>query len=1223
MANIYDQFDEEAEQPPVVAPEAAPVATGAEGETSSPNVTVQQAEHDGSEADVTVNVGPEIMQNPQARAVIEGLQQQWGGGAPIFAPGDEREQVWNTYQDQLRANSQPREDEGKRLIPGQVQNAMAAGVLDIAQGTVDFAGDVLQPILPAQARGFHTLANMFPKVKVDGAAGEVTRTITKYVGAAVGAGKIKMLQQGLGAVGTGALADFVVTNEDDTTLTNMTATGLIESYPSLEGPILDYLASDGKSEAEKKFLAALEGAALVKTAQLVFKAVKGIRGGKVDPDELALAVKEADEEVDAAAAAAGRSTDEVAEVAPKAADDAAPAADEVAEAAPKAADEAAEAAPAAPRQSVHLDPTSQQEFLANLRNAYKGGDFGADLPAMPEGTLNWSKMDSAETTQGAWSTLTDTIHGALDDVTGGVQSFEQTSTLAAKLADDIGAKGVDEVMKPLAQFADDAKKMTARLIAAKQMSQSLAREVYELSVKVDNGMASSADEAELLRRVDLLTEFTRMVKGAQTSAARMTSAGRIRTADVLDPKAIEEAITDVGGREAVGVLARRIRSTGGVTRDISKMANSTLVRKVIDVHNEFFISGILSGVKTHVVNMSSNLVNVALRPAQKIVGGAMTGQKEMMIEGFSQYNGMRLALFDSFELAGKAWRMETNILDNAHRVQDGAQRHAITAGDGSLSGANWQKVMEGDINASFDLAINAFGKFVRMPSRFLMAEDEFFKQLQYRGHVHAQAHRRALHQGLDPKSTKYADEVTNYFSRQFDEAGAGTNNPALRSAQEATFTNELKANTWTGGPTLSESIHKMVIKHPLLRGTVAPFIRTPANLMRQVWDMSGPLAMTRKQFWDDIAAGGEKRAMAVGKASTGGVMFAGAAMLAAEGHITGGGPSDPQARKEWMAAGNRPYSMTVGGETFSYHRMDPFASILGMAADYWEISGKISDEERDKLAANMSIGLGEMLWRRAGAGGTAFVSNIAGKSYLQGLTEVLGLIARGQMNKEKMVELSLNRRVAAYIPSYMQMYTNDDEIKEVRSIMDAVMARIPGYSKDVEARRDYLGEKMFKDGSGAWTAINPFAAAEKTNDPVRNEVARLGELRQQGLFTDLPEKQGNVDLTEWENDKGQSAYDRLLELMGTTTNGRGETLKQRLEREINSHNYNRRPDPNAAFSENKKVEKLQDIRRSFIDRAQRRLLKESGFRDLAKSLEIDERNAKRQSRKGLDAILNK
>ena len=1210
MANFFDQFDEGAAPAaaPVVAPEAAPVATGAETEVppivEAPSVSVNQVEHDGSPADVTVNIGPEIMNNPEARAMIEGLQQQWGGGAPIFAPGDERESTWNTYQEQLHASAQPRKDEGKRLIPGQFQNAIAAGAMDIAQGTIDFAGDVLQPILPDQARGFHTLAGMFPKVKVDGTVGEVTRTVTKYVGAAIGAGKIKMVQQGLGAIGTGAAADFVVTNKDDGTLTGVTAQGLIEAYPALEGPILEYLASDDKTENETRFLAALEGAALVKTAGLIFKAVKKIRGakagGEVTTAELEVAVKEAAEEADALAPAI---------------DDVVPPAG--------AADEAASVAPKAPEvRPVQLDAASQQTYLKNLKEAYKGGDFGVDLPSMPEGVLNWSKMDSPEAAQGAWETLTSTIKGSLDDVTGGVQSFEQTQALATKLADDIGAKGVDEILAPLGQFADDAKTMTARLIAAKQMSQSIARDIYQLSVKVDNGVASSADEAALVRNIDLLTEFTRMVKGAQTSAARMTSAGRIRTFDAFDPGAIDDIIQEAGGRAPIGVLARRIRAGGGATRSVHKSVSKTFVGKAIDVHNEFFISGILSGVKTHVVNMSSNLANVFLRPGQKIVGGALTGQKEVMMEGFSQYNGMRMALFDSLELAGKSWRIETNILDQAHQTMDGMS-YAISKGDGKLSGAKWAKVMEGDLDASFDLAINAFGKFVRMPSRFLLAEDEFFKQLQYRGHVYAQAHRRALGKGLEPKSAAYLDEVETYFSKQFAEKGAGTNTPALRFAQEATFTNDLKANTWTGGPSISETMHKAAIKHPLLRGTIAPFIRTPANLMRNVWDMSGPMAMTRKQFWDDIAAGGEKRAMAVGKASTGGVMFASATMLAAEGHITGGGPSDPQARKEWMAAGNRPYTMTVAGETFSYHRMDPFASILGMAADYWEITDKISDEERDQLAANMSIGLGEMLWSRAGAGGTAFVSNIAGKSYLTGLTEVMGLIARGQMNKEKMVEMSLNRRVGAYVPAYLQMYTGDNEVKEIRSALDAVKARIPGYSTDVEAKRDYLGQKMFKDGSQTWTQMNPFAAAEKTDNVVRNEVARLGELRQQGLFTDLPEKQGNIDLTEYENEKGQSAYDRLNELVGTITNGRGETLEQRLEREITSHRYKQRPDPNAAFSENKKVEKLQDIRRSFIDRAERKLLKEPGFRDLAASLKLDDRNAKRQSRKGLDAILNK
>ena len=83
------------------------------------------------------------------------------------------------------------------------------------------------------------------------------------------------------------------------------------------------------------------------------------------------------------------------------------------------------------------------------------------------------------------------------------------------------------------------------------------------------------------------------------------------------------------------------------------------------------------------------------------------------------------------------------------------------------------------------------GAIVRTPSRFLNATDEFFKQINYRGKLKAQAVREAKRLGLTKKTDikKYVDE---YIKQGYDETGLrGVNEEALRYAEENTFTNEL------------------------------------------------------------------------------------------------------------------------------------------------------------------------------------------------------------------------------------------------------------------------------------------------------------------------------------------------------------------------------------------------------------------------------------------------
>lgn len=92
----------------------------------------------------------------------------------------------------------------------------------------------------------------------------------------------------------------------------------------------------------------------------------------------------------------------------------------------------------------------------------------------------------------------------------------------------------------------------------------------------------------------------------------------------------------------------------------------------------------------------------------------------------------------------------------------------------------------------------------------------------------------------------------------------------------------------------------------------------------------------------------------------GGLLWSGAVALATEGSLTGAGPQDPRQRKLLEATGWRPYSMRVqkaDGSTayVSFARMDPFAGFLGMAADYTELAGGMSNDDMWETAGKAMI----------------------------------------------------------------------------------------------------------------------------------------------------------------------------------------------------------------------------------------------------------------------------
>ena len=58
--------------------------------------------------------------------------------------------------------------------------------------------------------------------------------------------------------------------------------------------------------------------------------------------------------------------------------------------------------------------------------------------------------------------------------------------------------------------------------------------------------------------------------------------------------------------------------------NISKVLNYAVKNKTWDILNEVWINALLSNPKTHIINLTSNLTNVFIRPLEKMVGSRMS-----------------------------------------------------------------------------------------------------------------------------------------------------------------------------------------------------------------------------------------------------------------------------------------------------------------------------------------------------------------------------------------------------------------------------------------------------------------------------------------------------------------------------------------------------------------------------------------------------------------------
>ena len=402
-----------------------------------------------------------------------------------------------------------------------------------------------------------------------------------------------------------------------------------------------------------------------------------------------------------------------------------------------------------------------------------------------------------------------------------------------------------------------------------------------------------------------------------------------------------------------------------------------------------------------------------------------------------------------------------------------------------------------------------------------------------------------------------------------------------RRVREATWKREYDdmAESSVLGTQLVGNIGKATasaVSHVPLLQLVVPFIRTPTNLLAFVTDRN---PVGRAYSWWQAAKAGDKDAAAeaAGRLATGTVLYTTGIVLAANGMITGRGPKDPDLRKQLLASGWQPYSFRLGDTYLSYGRNDPISTFLGLVADTYEIAANTYDPTPEDQDALMKVAT-------AVVGSVA--NNVTNKSYLRGIVTTLGALTGDEAEWQK-----LQRQYAgALVPNFLAQVdqtTLDPDIREVRSMMDAIRSRVPVFGETVDRLRNPLGEPI-KGNETAYSIFLPGTASTRTKDPVKRELAdsliAVGSPR-----STLP---GGIDLRSIKLKNGQSAYDRLQELTGQVKVG-GKTVRDQLAALIQSPFYKELPALGQDDISSPRVSLVRGYVGNYRKAAMQQLLKES------------------------------
>ncbi len=551
------------------------------------------------------------------------------------------------------------------------------------------------------------------------------------------------------------------------------------------------------------------------------------------------------------------------------------------------------------------------------------------------------------------------------------------------------------------------------------------------------------------------------------------------------------------------IITKKLQAAQGNPQALQKMANESRLMRGMKIQNEIFINSILSGPETHAVNILSTSLNTLARPLEQTLGSFAQGDMTGAIRGGKELYYLMSSITDSLKGAKLSLQIEDNIINPGAMIQDSDRFQIRMEGNGTLANM-----------------VNTFGTIIRLPSRFLLAEDEFFKQLNFRAYVKASAWEDGMRKGLQ------GADLQDHIQKQFDGTIEIVNKNSMANvkdksvldlyekaqqyAAETTFTADLPEGSLGGAI-------QGVARHPAGR-IIFPFVRTPINIFKAQVRRTPGVNMLLQEYRQALKSTDPSvAAKAKGEMILGGSIWSVAGITAlaindpmSELAITGGGPSNYDMLNQKRATGWQPYSfrfllkdengkvrMGKDGKPrykyVSFKRLDPWSSFLMMAADAASITGGLNKQDRDDFGVAASVALGR---------------NITNKTYLQGITELADLLG-----KPYKMESWLARRAAATLNPFSSLgrsltkatdgqimdkkvRAGDDGFVILRKFHNELAATIPGYGANSRPMRNFITGSIIEYpvgfGPDNMSVLNPIKETDSINNNVLTTLDDIG-----------------------------------------------------------------------------------------------------------------------------------
>jgi hypothetical protein len=723
---------------------------------------------------------------------------------------------------------------------------------------------------------------------------------------------------------------------------------------------------------------------------------------------------------------------------------------------------------------------------------------------------------------------------------------QQVYAYASMLGED-----PSQLMANLRQAGEASRSMTAQMLVSGSLTAKAFQDASLMAMRMKMGDyaqfgSRAAMEAEISKRFSIATTLLSYTDQMRAQAGRSLRALRGRP---FDPSLFEGVAKD----RFYDLLAQ----AEGNPKKLKVIADPSLYRKILDTVNYMRVSSLVSGPKTQLINLISNGYMTGIRPMERILGsipGAVSGNdasKALIKENLRQYLYMGSALQDSFSQAVKAFTRNDGLLkphssEMYGEIAGGGTRWQVpgTQAIGKGYFKTWDS-LPNVIHNALSVPLTVAG----VPTRALGGMDELVKQIVYRSKLTARAYtegtEKALEAGLDGKAAKafIKSYMEDRLDNAFDAAGRGLDHDALHEANIATFQQDLLPGTY--GKLAQNAIAGD--KTQALR-LILPFIKTPTNVIRYGWKMTPGLNLLQEEYRQMFsgAMGAEAKAQAIGQITMGSLFMGTAAFIGSQGMLTGGGPSDHYLKSQLLATGYQPYSIVFenedGTKTYlPFNRYDPVALPFGIIADIQDAlhivreSGQDPDQHHEIQAAIGALTVG-------------LAKQFTSRTYMLSLNQALEALQEPDGQRATYFVGGIAQSFIPFSAASRQLST-DPYLRDARTVADRMLQVIPGFSKDLPPRYDWLGQPIL-NRQGLWSSDN--------GSLVDRETQRLA--LEAGTLMGPPSPSWNkVDLREITTAKGENAYDLYQRLSGKP-GPNVKPLRDAVADVMKSKAYERAPD---------------------------------------------------------------